>query len=177
MNPFFEMKQMNSHRNSIPKLKFYDTQHIFHHEYFSSRHNSSAAIMTTSTAGSATGSAISPVASRRPDIIKVCSKFFISLTLLFLSLSLCPSTHFILLSAQSIFLFNFVYIFLFALRMRLVWFRYCEYSVYFLPAIIIQYLKCSIVRLSIILFNKIEQLHFSIVLILLWVDSLWSCYA
>lgn len=77
MNPFFEMKPLNSHRNSIPRLKFYDTQHMFHHEYFSSRHNSSAAIMTTSTAGSATGSAISPgIPSRRPDIIKVCSKKF-----------------------------------------------------------------------------------------------------
>lgn len=91
MNAFFEMKQMNTHRNSIPRLKFYDTQHMFHHEYFSSRHNSSAAIMTTSTAGSATGTAISPVApSRRPDIIKVCSTIFHFYSL---SLSLYSHTH------------------------------------------------------------------------------------
>lgn len=130
MNPFFEMKQMNSHRNSIPKLKFYDTQHLFHHEYFSSRHNSSAAIMTTSTAGSATGSAISPVApGRRPDIIKVCSKLFILfLFSLFLSLSLSFYTLYFPLN-----LFLYLYFPLFALRMRLVWFHYllCIFFLYF----------------------------------------------
>lgn len=77
--------QMNAHRNSIPRLKFYDTQHLFHHEYFSSRHNSSAAIMTTSNAGSVTG-ALSPVSvCRRPDIIKVCWAF--SFSRLFVHLS------------------------------------------------------------------------------------------
>lgn len=74
------VEPMKAHRNSIPKLKFYDAQHIFHHEYFSSRHNSTAAIMTTSRTGSVTCLAglASVAVSRRPDIIKVCSNTIFS---------------------------------------------------------------------------------------------------
>lgn len=62
---------MNAPRNSIPALKLYNSPPFYHqhHEYFASRHNSTAAIMTPSVAGTASTAAC----SRRPEIIKVCS--------------------------------------------------------------------------------------------------------